>query len=506
MANPLRALIVEDNEDDALLIARRLRRGGYEVYYERVDSAAGMAEALKKEWDIVISDYSMPGFDGLEALRLAQKLAGHLPFIIISGTIGEETAVAAMRAGAHDYLMKDALARLVPAVKREIREAKNRREARREHEALQQSEAQKKAILDGIKTFIVFLDSELKILWANESAVEISGMSVEQVLGQFCYKIHWQTDERCVDCPVVRAFETGVFQTGTVIGPGNCIWDVSGSPVTDEKGEIVGVVEISRDITARVEGERELEKLIIALEQKNSELERFAYTASHDLRSPLITIKGFLGLLEQDAAEGKHEQLRSDVNTIVEAVDRMDRLLKELLELSRVGRIGTPSEMVSMDEVVKEARALASGEIEKYNSRVTIASDLPVVWGDRNRLVELVQNLLSNSAKYMGSQRRPEIHVGCEQRDGSQVFYVRDNGIGIEPRYHEKVFGLFNQLDPASEGTGVGLTLVKRIVEIHNGKIWIESEGNNQGSTFYFSLPTEPPGDGGLAVDVKSSG
>jgi len=230
-------------------------------------------------------------------------------------------------------------------------------------------------------------------------------------------------------------------------------------------------------------------KLILELENKNAELERFTYTVSHDLKSPLFTIRGFLGYLEQDALSGNRERLRGDVQRITDATDKMQRLLNELLELSRVGRIKNDSRNIPFEELAREAVELVQGRIMERGIAVHIDANLPTVYGDRPRLVEVLQNLIDNAAKFMGDQQEPRIEIGQKgAEDGKPIFYVRDNGMGIAPEHFDRVFGLFNKLDPKTDGTGIGLALVKRIIEVHGGRIWVQSEAG-KGSSFYFTLP-----------------
>ena len=246
--------------------------------------------------------------------------------------------------------------------------------------------------------------------------------------------------------------------------------------------------------------QKELEKrkaLIQELESKNQELERFTYTVSHDLKSPLFTIRGFLGYLEQDALSGNHERLTADIQRISEATDKMQRLLNDLLELSRIGRMKNESTIVSFEEIVQEAVRLVEGHLREHQVTLQVEEKLPAVYGDRPRLVEVLQNLLDNAAKFMGDQPEPHIDIGWSKDAGQEkqsTFYVRDNGIGIAPEHFERIFGLFNKLDPRSEGTGIGLALVNRIIEVHGGRIWVESEAG-QGTTFFFTLPTQPTQD-----------
>jgi signal transduction histidine kinase len=229
-------------------------------------------------------------------------------------------------------------------------------------------------------------------------------------------------------------------------------------------------------------------ELITELENKNAELERFTYTVSHDLKSPLFTIRGFLGYLEQDALAGNHERLKGDIQRITDATDKMQRLLNELLELSRVGRIKNDSVKVPFTELAQEAMELVQGQIMENGIAVHIDPNMPSVYVDRPRLVEVLQNLIDNAAKFMGDQKEPRIEIGQNGfEDDKPIFYVRDNGKGIAPEHFERVFGLFNKLDPKTDGTGIGLALVKRIIEVHGGRIWVESE-LGKGSTFFFTL------------------
>jgi signal transduction histidine kinase len=260
------------------------------------------------------------------------------------------------------------------------------------------------------------------------------------------------------------------------------------TPILDEEGEVLGTVGIAREITERKKAEIEREILIGELETKNAELERYTYTVSHDLKSPLVTIRGFLGYLEKDALAGNTQKVRDDVRRIEDATNKMQTLLSDLLELSRIGRLtNEPSEALFTD-IVKDAVELVHGQIEARSLVIEIQDTPAKVNGDRTRLTEVIQNLVDNAVKFMGSQPKPQVTIGAVTNDANEtVFFVRDNGIGIEKQYHDRVFTLFNKLSAETEGTGIGLTLVKRIIEIHKGSIWIESEPG-KGTTFYFTL------------------
>ena len=231
------------------------------------------------------------------------------------------------------------------------------------------------------------------------------------------------------------------------------------------------------------------EKLIAQLESSNAELERFTYTVSHDLRNPLVTIKGFLGMLDKDIKDNRQDKIQEDFRRIAGAADKMDSLLSELLELSRIGRIVNSSEEIDFGQLTQEAVETLDARLRSSHINVKISPNLPIVYGDRIRLREVLENLIDNAAKYMGEQRNPLIEVGVRDQEKAPVIYVRDNGIGIEEKYHARIFTLFEKLNPTIEGTGIGLALIKRIVEIHGGRIWVESDGPGKGSTFCFTIP-----------------
>lgn len=228
------------------------------------------------------------------------------------------------------------------------------------------------------------------------------------------------------------------------------------------------------------------------LQDQVAELERFTYTVSHDLRSPLVTIKGFLGMLDKDLNEQNREKVKNDFDRIAGATEKMDALLSDLLELSRIGRIVNPPKEINTIRLIQDALDSVDARIRSRRVNVKTEAGLPELYGDRIRLREVFENLIDNAIKYMGEQSDPVVEIGIRDQSNKPVFYVKDNGMGIEKQYQEKIFGLFEKLNPTIEGTGIGLALVKRIIETHGGRIWVESEGLGKGSTFCFTLPKRP--------------
>lgn len=258
------------------------------------------------------------------------------------------------------------------------------------------------------------------------------------------------------------------------------------------EGRIIDrTLEITRANAALAESEARLR-------ERNEELMRFIYTVSHDLKSPLVTIQTFLGYLEKDMATGDSAKVATDVGYIRKASGKMVELLDDILELSRVGRKVQPPEDVTLKALVGDALDVVAGAVAAAGINVQVTQEPLVLTGDRRRLLELFQNLLDNAVKFMGEQSAPTIEVGAELKNGDWVLFVRDNGIGIDPRHQAKLFGLFEKLHPGFPGNGIGLAIVKRIVEVHGGRIWAESEGAGRGTTFRFTLRNtrrQPPRD-----------
>jgi len=267
-----------------------------------------------------------------------------------------------------------------------------------------------------------------------------------------------------------------------------------GSSTRDAAGDPVRTAGSIQDIHELKLFELAIHQRTTELARANEELEQFNYTVSHDLKSPLVTISGFLGMLERDLEREDREAALQRMQRIRAASDRMRQLLDELLELSRVGRVMNPAKEVSLKEIAHEVTDLCAMAIHTHGVNVEIDEALPAVLGDRTRLREVLQNLLENAIKFSTDRSTPKVEIGVRptgETHGSTVtIFVRDNGRGLDPAYAEQVFRLFEQVDRNVLGTGIGLTLVKRIVEVHGGEVWMESDGENQGCTVCFTLPT----------------
>jgi PAS domain S-box-containing protein len=332
------------------------------------------------------------------------------------------------------------------------------------------------------------------IYWSPEQRNNYGWEMEEKVtLAAFLAQVHAEDRER-ISLAVQRAHDPtgdGLFDVEHRIirRDGIIRWLSTRSQTFFEEKALNRTIGAVVDITERKQAETDRESFIKELEMRNAEIERFLYTASHDLKSPVVTIKGFLGMLKKDMEENRQERIQKDFQRISDAAEKMGTLLSDLLELSRIGHIANPPEEIHLGKLVQEILEKLEGPIQSNKVNVRVSPDLPIIYGDRVRLHEVFENLIDNAAKYMGDQSTPLIEIGKREIGSETIIFVKDNGIGIEKQFHTKIFGLFEKLNGESEGTGIGLALIKRIIEVHGGRIWVESDGPRKGSTFCFTIP-----------------
>jgi PAS domain S-box-containing protein len=483
MTTRLRLLLVEDSLDDAALVDRQLRQGGYAPQMERVETAEGLQHKLTDEqWDLVIADYVMPHFDGLRAIQIVREHAPHTPVILISGKIGEELAVAALKAGAANYIMKDKLKLLASAVDHELKAA----QLSRKYRELEQQNQLLSLALRQSPVSILITDSSGITQYANPRVTEQTGYRTEELVGQSprIFKSGETPPEIYGD--LWGSLLDKSIWNGTLLNRkknGELFWEqVSIAPVIDDAGNVTNFVAFKEDISERIQQD-------YALKSKNVELESFTYTVSHDLRSPLVTFKTFLGYLQEDLEKDDHELIAKDIAFMEGAANKMEQLLNGLLSLSRIGQIINEPATVSFRELVDEALETMAGHFAQHGVSVKVMPGDIQLCGDSLRLQEVWLNLLENAIKYMGNQPEPQIWIGAEQNGDDTVFFVQDNGMGIAQNFFERIFGLFEKLDTTSDGIGIGLALVKKIILVYCGRIWVESDGAGKGSCFKFTLP-----------------
>jgi two-component system, LuxR family, sensor kinase FixL len=242
------------------------------------------------------------------------------------------------------------------------------------------------------------------------------------------------------------------------------------------------------DVTAHKRTEEELRKTNMALKRKNQEVEQLLYTVSHDLKSPLVTIQGFVSHLGRDAAAVRLDRLIDHSKRIQAASGRMAKLIDDLLEFSRIGRVVSKASRFELTELVREVIGGHSAELVNAGISVEIHEPMPAMIADRDRVLQVLDNLVVNALKYGSGGKDPRIEIGGEKRDDEMRIFVKDNGKGIPGEFHTKIFGLFQRLEMDREGAGVGLAIVKRVVEMHGGRVWVESRPG-EGAAFWLAFP-----------------
>jgi PAS domain S-box-containing protein len=499
MGVPLQALIVEAREHETLLLERVLQRAGYDLSYERVDTAAAMNAALTRQpWDIVIANYTLPEFNALAALAILQERDLELPFIMVSDRSGEESVVAAMKAGAHDYIMKHDLSRLPLAVERELRDAEVRRAQKPAQEALQENYLIMQAVFEGTSDAIFVKDLRGRYVMINSAGARIFGNSPEHVIGKddtelIAAELARQNMEH--DRQVLTSGETQIYEeVGAALGETRT-YLATKAPHRDHQGHIIGIIGIARDITERKLAEGQLQRQREALYQseKLATMGQLLAGVAHELNNPLSVVMGQAALLRQ-SVRNKRQMERAE--KIVQAAERCARIVNNFLALARQ----RPPERhpVQVNTVVREAVELLAYPLRVDSVEVVwaLAEEVPVLWADAHQLHQVVVNLVANAHQAMrevGGPRRLTVATGVSPGGGRVWVEVRDTGPGIAPELEGRIFEPFFTTKPPGVGTGLGLSLCQGIVEGHGGWIGVV-RGVGPGAVFRVELPVEGPG------------
>jgi len=495
----LRLLIVEDSAEDAEMVVRELRRAGYTLVYERVDTLESMRSLLHWEWDLILADYKMPRFSGLDALAEFKTWKRDVPFIIVSGAIGEECAVEVVKAGAQDYVLKDRLTRLVPVVQRAMKDAADRREYRRVQrdrdradEALRASEARLRVILESVQTGVMIVDPESHvILEANRELSEMVGLPAHQIVGSVCHKFV---------CPALKG-QCPITDMGQTIDHSERLLiraDGSQMPVLKTVRPVI--INGRRQLIESVVDISELKRLQdqVILSQKMEAIGQLAGGVAHDFNNILQVIMGYAEVLMRNTA--KSESYSEEIENVYQAAQRAAMLTRQLLVFSRRQMV-VPT-VLEMSSVIENVRTLivhlVGGDIRL---NIQCPSDLPAVYADASQLEQLLVNLVVNAKDAMPQGGALTISAGKVSLNVAQASMmmgakpgdfvavsVEDTGIGMEPDLIKHVFEPFFSTKGVGHGSGLGLSVAYGIAKQHNGWVHVESQAG-KGSTFTLYLP-----------------
>ncbi len=492
MNEQLNLLLVEDSESDAAMIVRLLEQAGYKVHSKIVGDAGQMCAALSGEhWDAVISDYNLPQFDALSALTLIQQAELNIPFLVVSGCIGEETAVSMMKAGAKDYIMKDNLYRLIPALERELRDSHALREQLKTEMALQESDQRFHAAFANAAIGMAIVSPEGNYLKVNNALCKLTGYTEKELLSRSIMDITHPEDQAkdLKNISRILSGEVGHYhmEKRYIHKRGHAVWVLlSVSLIRNNNNEPLYFVSQAQDITEHKRYELELQEL-------NISKDKFFSIIAHDLKSMFNNILGFSDLLKSEIRTSDPETIEQYVDMVNCSAHQTYDILANLLEWanSQRGKIPFNPAPVVLRGLIEEELAVLRKSAEQKDIELKICiPDKLTVTADKDMLKTVLRNLISNAVKF--TPKNGEIELYATPDDQQIEIAVCDNGTGMTQKAVDKLFKLdIINSTPGTEnekGTGLGLMLCSDFVKKHGGKIWAESEPG-KGSTFKFTMP-----------------
>ena len=361
-------------------------------------------------------------------------------------------------------------------------------EHKRMEEVLRESEEKYSKLVENSLTGM-YIDQDEKIVFANNRLADIYRYPREELIGIESWRLVHPEDRSLTDKTRARRLKgeeaPPEYEARGLTKDGEAIWIKRRNTSIEYKGR-PAILGNAVDITEQKQAEEELRKI-------NEELKNFVHVVSHDLKTPIISIQGFSSRLLKNYQEKLGEKGRVYLEHIKTSGRRMEVLVSDLLTLSKIGRVVSNLKDISSHEIVKNLTSDLQDRVKEKGIELVVAHNLPTISCDGERIYQVFQNLLVNAIKFMGDTENPQIEIGYADKGDFHQFSVRDNGIGIDPKYHRRIFDMFHRLKKIEdeEGTGLGLAIVDRIVTDHDGKVWVESE-KGKGATFYYTLPKDP--------------
>lgn len=506
MSKQLRVLLVEDNEDDVLLLVRHLTKSGYEITYQQVQTESEMRQALEDmDWDVVLADYAMPHFSGPQALAAFKSYNLEIPFIVISGTIGEENAVALMRCGAHDYLMKDNIIRLVPAIERELEETKHRTEKKHAQQIVKEQRDFLEKILDSMPNPLYVVDANTYIIKISNKAAKKENIIPE---GKKCYEYLYKSPKKCDDnenaCPITRIKETKKTVSLTHRHKDENgvekYYELKGFPIFNGDNKVSKVIIYFVDITKEVNVGENIKQIQQELEeaQKLAICGQIAAEIGHEIANPLTFVSVRLQQMMSKSFDN-----REKLEEIITHIDRIKKLLKDFSNIGR--KTDLVFEDADLAPIIDSVISLVNNTKRLGNVSISkeVAADLPKIRINKNKIIQVILNLLINAID--ACYPEGEVVVSAELLDmetdnGMEKFVkisVRDNGHGMTEDQKKKVFEPFFTTKEKDRGLGLGLPVSQSIVQQHQG--WMDIQSSlDEGTCFSFFLPIEK-----VAEEVK---
>lgn len=492
----LKVLHVEDSSFDAELIARELNKTGLNLEIKRVDNQPGFVNALETyDMDLVLCDHSMYQFDSFEALKLFKKSRKEVPFILVTGSVSEDFAVTILKDGADDYIIKENLTRLPSAVLNALEKKDAERKRNEAEKKILQAYRLAEGVMEAAPDAILGMSETGNIVLTNKKTQTLFGYSRSELLS---IEPELMFPEMRDEFKVAKMFSqkeviehkecVGVRKDGSMFPA-----EVSTSFVDSDQG-ILLVMSI-RDITIRKQAETELQNLNDALEENarklreiNNELEQYAYVVSHELQEPLRMVSSFLALLKKNLGDELNPKAEKFLHYAVDGANRMRKIVYDLLDYSRIGRSSETMETIDLNQILNEVVGLFRKQISDTQASIE-CEQLPLIRTYPTLVTLVFQNLLSNGLKFVPKDVHPHIQITCEEHDLEWQFNFKDNGIGLDPTYYDKVFEMMQRVNNEGliTGTGMGLSITKKVIEKLGGQIWISANPDG-GTIFHFTI------------------
>ena len=507
--SPIQILHLEDNDSDSQLIQLWLKKENINYNYLFADNEEDFRDILtNQKIDIILSDYHLPGYSGSEAMLLAKTYFPHIPFVFVSGTMGEEVAIESLLNGATDYVLKNRLVRLAPAVRRALRESKLQKEYQNAIDTLKQKEEQYRTLVEGMNEGLMLCDNDDTIIFINQQTCDITGFLPEELIGKPCHTTLFDSDNGKVILHKNKLRQQGIKDTYEIEltrKNSDKIWiRCSGSPVYDDTGNVSGSVGVFENIDDQKKAENErnkLTQLLIKAKEKAEESDRlksaFLANISHEIRTPMNGILGFAELLK--IPELAPEVQGHYIEVIEQSGNRMLNIINDIVDISKIeaGQMNLHLEETNVNQLLRDLYVFFTPESNSKRLKLSVVAQLPdensIIQTDHTKLAQILTNLIKNALKFT-KEGSIEFGYSVEARHASSMltFFVRDTGAGIPKDQTDMIFERFRQgsvlLTRAYEGAGLGLSISKAFVEMLGGQIWVESEPG-KGSVFFFELP-----------------
>ncbi len=499
MDEQLNILIIDDSPDDRDLYLRLLKKVQETTIrcHEVSEGLKGVEAIGELGPDCVLLDYSLPGANGIEILQLIKAQHPMVPVIMLTGQGNEAIAVQAIKQGADDYLSKSFLTAdtLLRSIRMAIEHSRLHRKIDEQEKLLLKNETRYQQLINGVSDHsFCWLDKEGNVESWCSGAEKMKGYTANEILGK-PFSVFYAEEDVVQGAPhraLQKALAEGqcVEEGWRMRKDGSKFWaSVHIDVLRDASGEPIGFVKVTRDITERRNSEIQRQQLMEKLMQSNTELERFAYVASHDMQEPVRMVINFSQMIARNYGAKFDEEGRKYLKFVTESADRIRSMIDDLLDYARLDSEKRGPVLIDGALELDHVLANLAGLIKESNAQIT-HDVLPPLKGNPVQFMRLLQNLVVNALKYQSPGNVPKVHIGLEDQGASWCITIADNGVGIDEAFVQKIFEPFRRLHSWEQvkGTGIGLALCKKIVENHGGKIWVTSVVG-KGSTFFVTLP-----------------